>query len=183
MAPVAVRDRARAQADGHRFVWWPTLVKLAGLEPIIRLIECGVVSSRHREVPARVWRQAAAVLPHARDLAGTVPEGSGPNCFGTVMAAAGVPGAAREWMRQEPFAEWLSTHTRPGGRDEDPGTVLVWHDQKGAPVHASVTLGGGWALNKPSQAWVSPRFVWTVRDVVNHSRRPGCRLRRRTLTG
>lgn len=182
-APLAVREQARAQIDGHRFVWWPSLVNQAGLDPIIELIESGVVPSRHREIPARVWQQAAAVLPHAKDLAGTLPESSGPNCFGAVMAAAGVPGAAHEWMQQEPFGDWISTHTRPGGRDDTPGTVLVWRNQKGDPVHAAVTLGGSWALNKPSQAWSSPRFVWTVKEVINHSRQSACHLRRRTITG
>ena len=182
-APVAVRDQARAQIDGYRFVWWPTLLDLASLEPIIELIESGVVPSRHREVPARVWQQATAVLPHAQDLAGTLPIGSGPNCFGTVMAAAGVPGAADEWMQLEPFADWIRTHTRPGGRDDSPGTVLVWCNQQGDPVHAAVTLGGGWALNKPSQAWSSPRFVWTVKAVINYSRQRACHLHRRTVTG
>lgn len=182
-APAAVRDIARAQVDGHRFVWWPSLAQLAGLAPIIELIEAGVRPRRHLEVPDQTWRSAAAILPKVQDLAGTFSEGSGPNCFGTVMAAAGVPGAADEWMQREPFADWLSTHTRPGGHDDQPGTVLVWHNRDGQPDHSAVTIGDGWALNKPSQSWSSPRFVWTVTDVVKHSRQNGSRLSRRRING
>jgi hypothetical protein len=182
-APV-VRDRARTQGDGYRFVWWPSLVKDAGLEPVITMIETTVRHrpSRHLEVPAQVWDRAADVLPQARELAGTFaersgPEGFGANCFGTVRAACGVPGAAYEM----PFEDWLSLYARRGGRDEEPGTILVWHDEEHVPVHAAVTLGEGWALNKPSQAWKSPRFVWTVREVIYHSRYKGCHLHRYTI--
>jgi hypothetical protein len=55
--------------------------------------------SRHGEVKS--W--PTEILPRARELAGTFPGGSGPNCFGTVMAAAGVEGAADEWMQRQPF--------------------------------------------------------------------------------
>lgn len=94
-------------------------------------------------VPEAVWRSAAPLLPRARDLAGTFPHGGGPNCFGTVMGAAGVAGAEREWTQREPFGAFLAERARPGGQDEQPGTVLVWRDAAGAVQHAAVTLGGG----------------------------------------
>jgi hypothetical protein len=177
-----VRDRARKQGDGHRFVWWPSLVQDAGLDPVITMVEATVRPSRHLEVPAQVWDRATDVLPKARELAGTFAERSGPegfaaNCFGTVRAAYGVAGAAYEM----PFEDWLRLNARRGGRDEDPGTILVWHNEENVPVHAAVTLGEGWALNKPSQAWKSPRFVWTVREVIYHSRYKGWHLQRFTI--
>jgi hypothetical protein len=69
-----------------------------------------------------VWGSVSDVLPAAKELAGTFPQGSGPNCFGAVMDVAGVSGAANIWMQREPFEEWLFDVTRPGGRDDDPGT-------------------------------------------------------------
>ncbi|MBR7838661.1 hypothetical protein KDL01_35665 [Actinospica durhamensis] len=174
------------QADGHRFVWWPSMLEqvddaLLGLilDRIQRLLP-----SRHGEVSDAVWERAAPVLPDARALAGTFHPGSGPNCFGTVMAAAAVPGAATAWMMPEPFEDWLATHARPvadRGHDADPGTVLVWRDPDGAAQHAAVTLGGGWALNKPSQLWSTPRKVLPVRDVIRVSRAAGTRLHRYAL--
>lgn len=54
------------------------------------------------------------MLPDARELAGTSGNGSGPNCLGTVMAAAGVRGAADEWMQQAPLAR-RRTEVSPWG--------------------------------------------------------------------
>lgn len=173
--------RVREQADGHRFVWWPSL--LDGVEePVLTAyVEEGRRASRHAEVPGEVWTRAT-VLPGARRIAGTFPAASGPNCFGAVMAAAGVPGADEVWMLREPFEEWLAASTRPGGRDDDPGTVLVWRSPDGLVQHAAVALGGGWALHKPSQGWMSPTKVLTVIECIASSRAPGRRLERRALT-
>src|SRR5215813_10632195 len=57
---------ARAQADGHRFVWWPSMVTNAVLERFV--VDDGGPASGHGEVPEAVW---AATLPGARALAGT----------------------------------------------------------------------------------------------------------------
>ena len=178
-----VGDEIRSQADGHRFVWWRSL--LAGREQQVLLdyVEEGRRPSRHDEVPDSVWRSAADVLPGARSLAGTFPPGSGPNCFGTVMAAAGVAGAERVWMQREPFERWLSVKTRPGGYDDVPGTVLVWRSPDRAVQHAAVTLGEGWALHKPSQGWMSPTKVLTTGECKASSRESGRRVERRTLLG
>jgi len=91
------------------------------ISPASCAFEEGRRRSRHTEVDVATWRDAAGVLPAARDLMGTFPPGSGPNCFGTVMGAAGVDGAAGTWMQREPFQEWLAAASRPGGHDGQPG--------------------------------------------------------------
>jgi hypothetical protein len=167
--------------DGHRFAWWPDLLRGLETEVLRPYVEEGRRASRHQEVPSSVWSDVSALLPSARELAGTFPEGSGPNCFATVMGAAGVQGAASTWMLREPFEEWLADTTRPGGRDDDPGTVLVWRSASGDVQHAAVTLGAGWALHKPSQGWMSPVKVLTVRDVILSARAADRRISRRTI--
>jgi hypothetical protein len=52
------------------------------------------------------------------------------------MAAAGVGCAADAWMQQAPFEAWLKAACAPGGEDDEPGTVLVWRNTAGEPVHA-----------------------------------------------
>ncbi|MHB8340663.1 MAG: hypothetical protein ACYDB7_05745 [Mycobacteriales bacterium] len=170
-----------AQADGHRFVWWPSLVAGREHEVVVPFVEQGRRPSRHGEVADSVWSDAARLLPGARALAGTFPSASGPNCFGTVMGAAGVGGAASVRMLREPFEEWLSDATRPGGRDDEPGTVLVWRSGAGLVQHAAVTLGDEWALHKPSQGWMSPVKVLTVADVMRSARAHDRRISRRAM--
>ncbi|TCC33258.1 hypothetical protein E0H92_32875 [Kribbella speibonae] len=170
-----VGPEVRQQADGHRFVWWKSLLR----EPA-RVLP-GVVSedlgpSRHAEV--RTWPEA---LPRVRELAGTFPDGSGPNCFGTVMAACGVDGAESVWMVREPFEEWLENHTERGGKDDVPGTVFVWRDAARLVQHAALTIGDGWMLHKPSQSWMTPRKVRTVAEVKRATRTAGWRLERHKL--
>jgi hypothetical protein len=158
------------QADGVRFVWWPPLVE-AHLEAVLeRVAGQWQIPCQRLSVPEEVWRAASAVLPRARALSGTFAQGSRGSaianasatfCFATVMEAAGVEGP-----NDEPFDAWLAAHCTVGGRDDLPGTVLVWRDAHGINTHAAVTLGGGWALHKPGQEWISPRQVVTVRDLV-----------------
>jgi hypothetical protein len=81
----------------------------------------------------------------------------------------------------EPFVEWLNTACRKGGDTRQPGTVLVWRNRHGAPVHAAVSIGDDWVLEKPSGDWHSPRGVATVADVVRMSRIVGQRLERHTI--
>lgn len=71
---------------------WPSDLARSGDDLMFRWVASGAVRpSRHREVPAGVWNDAHAVLPQAEQLAGTFPtSGSGANCFGTVLAAAGL---------------------------------------------------------------------------------------------
>jgi hypothetical protein len=177
-----VGEDVRTQADGHRFVWWRSLLDGVAERVLDDYIEEGRRPSRHDEVPQAVWNAGAGVLPGARRLAGTFPPASGPNCFGAVMAAAGVTGADTVWMQREPFEDWLAGSTRPGGRDDDPGTVLVWRSPDGLVQHAAVTLGGGWALHKPSQGWMSPTKVLTIDECKASSRSSGRRLERRTIS-
>lgn len=149
-----------------------------------RWVASGVAHpSAHTRVSSTTWEAASAVLPNARRLSGTFPAGSGPNCFATVLAAAGVPGMENEWVFPDVIEPWLTEHTAPvqgTGRDNEPGVVLVWR-QQGSMAHAAVTIGGGWALHKPSQAWCSPRMVWTVRQVIDSWRYPGTRLSRHRI--
>jgi cell wall-associated NlpC family hydrolase len=97
------------------------------------------------------------------------------------MGAAGVAGAAMTWMQREPFEEWLTAAARAGGRDDQAGTVLVWRDANQGVQHAAMTLGDGWAMHKPSQGWMSPTKVLSVREVIYSARVSGHRLKRYTL--
>jgi hypothetical protein len=165
----------RQQADGHRFVWWQSLLQ-APDQVLPAIVSEDLGPSRHPEV--RSW---PAEFPRARELAGTFPDGSGPNCFGTVMAACGVDGAEKVRMLREPFEQWLAEHTAPGGRDDVPGTVFVWRDTANAVQHAALTIGGGWMLHKPSQSWMTPRKIRSVGEVKRSTRTAGWRLSRRTV--
>lgn len=168
----------RAQADGHRFVWWPSLVQDDAPHIFQRFIGTGLLTTRHREVRAATWKACADVVPGARDLAGTFPPGGGPNCFGTVLGAAGVPGAANECVLREPFDAWLADCCEGGGPDDAPGTVFVWRDNEGLVAHTAITLGDGWAFEKPSREWWTPRIVASVPEILRANRMIGWRLER-----
>lgn len=180
-APAEVRAQAAAQADGHRFVWWPSLLEGHEIPVLDEYLRLGRRPSRHLEVPEHIWENSRAALPGARALAGTFPHASGPNCFGTVMAAAGRSDAAGRWMLREPFEEWLSSTAAPGGSDDDAGTVLVWRSPDGLVQHAAVAIGGGYVLHKPSQGWMSPRKILTAKEAIASARQPGRRLTRYKL--
>ena len=169
----------KPQADGHRFVWWPSLLAHDDGTILERVVREGRSTSRHSEVKAATWSRCATLLPRARALAGTFPSESGPNCFTTVLDASGEVEAAMRWGVREPFDEWLAHRTRPGGDDERAGTVLVWRNREGLSDHAAVTIGDGWALEKPSQDWHAPRVVRSVRELIDANRVHG-RLERRT---
>lgn len=170
----------REQADGHRFVWWPSLLEGRAQTVLADRVLDGQPASRHAEVDEATWGRAEDWLPNARALAGSF-DGSGlGNCFGTTMAAAGHgDGAGR--VPQAPFERFLATQCRPGGDDRAPGTVLVWRDRKGQPFHSAVTIGGGWALEKPAQTWWTPRVVLEVRQLIAVNRAAGLRLERHRL--
>lgn len=163
---------------------WPSELARPGDDLMFRWVASGAVRpSRHRDVPGGVWGRAQAVLPHAEGLAGTFPtSGSGPNCFGTVLAAAGLD-VADGLIAPDRFRVWLDEHTEPINStecDDDPGVVFVWTEH-GDLAHATVTIGGGWMLTKPSQSWSSPRLIYTVREAVNSWRFPDTRLSRYRL--
>lgn len=148
---------------------------------LVRYLEEGRRRSRHTEVGDESWSQLASLLPGARRAGGTFPGRSGPNCFATVMAAAGVPGAGEVWMLREPFEDWLDGSTIRGGTDDAPGTVLVWRSPDGLVQHAAITIGHDLALHKPSQGWQSPTKVLTTAEAKLSSRAKGRRLSRHTL--
>lgn len=180
--PSSWRASLRPDGDGHRFVWWRETLERCGDDPVLQFVADDMLTSKHDQVHESTWDRAKVVLPAARDLAGTFADSSGPNCFGTVMAAAGVANAADAWMLREPFEAWLADATHPGGVDAQPGTVMLWRDRRGSVQHAAVTLGGGWALHKPSQGWMTPRKVLSVQEVKGRARHVGHWLSRRTIT-
>lgn len=154
----ALRRGRKTELERSRVVVWPSQVS----DEVVRsFVEAEGLPNRR-----------------AHDLVG-FPSGSGPNCFGAVMGAAGVAGAEDEWMQLAPFTAWLEAHCRRGGSDGEPGTVLLWRDAAtGDPFHAALTLGDGWAFEKPSQCWWTPRYVTTVGDIKRDTRMRGIRLER-----
>lgn len=180
-ADLLPKDTLRALADGHRFVWWPSLLAASPTRILERFVADEADATRHRAVTPTTWRSCAGVLPGARELAGTFADSSGPNCFATVLAAAGVDGAAEDWVQQEAFDDWLARSCAPGGTDDDVGAVLTWRDSTGVPVHAAVTIGHGFALEKAAQTWWTPRIVATVDEVKRASRARGQRLERHRI--
>lgn len=172
--------RLRSSADGHRFVWWPTMVSNETEQILSRVVSTRRLPSRHSEVDDETWRRSEAVLPEAKRLAGTFPSGSNTNCFGSVMEAAGAA-SGNVYDDVEPFEAWLGSECKPGGDTKQPGVVLVWRGRSGSPVHAAVTIGGGWGLEKPSKDWHSPFAVLAVKDIMRMSRHPGERVERHRI--
>ncbi len=167
-----------AQPTTHR---WPTASVDYDRKRAISFVKRAVHPADHSPPSDAVWRRAADVLPDARRLAGRFPRGSGPNCFGLVMAAAGVADAEGEWMQREPFERFLRERTIPGGNDLLPGTVFVWRDGEGRVAHAGVTLGDDFYLHKASQGWMTPAIVLSVRDGIIAARTPGQHIERHTI--
>ncbi len=169
-------------ADGMRRRTAPKPVPAWPSDPLVvarmvRWMEAGTRSSLHALAAADLRRASQGVLPGAMEVAGTFARGSGPNCFAAVMAAAGEP-VSESWVQVDEFSTWLASHAVPvrrGGSPDAPGRVLVWHE-RGSPAHAAVTIGGGWALQKPSQSWSSPTVVQPVSEVIRSWTYPGTRV-------
>lgn len=161
-----------------RFLWSPHQLTDAVLA---RIVAQEQTPCQRQQVPQGVWDAARRVLPRVRELAGTWPKGSAGNCFGAVMGAAGLAGAENEWVQREPFEAFVRERTAPGGQDDAAGTVLLWRGTDGLAQHVAVTLGGGWAFEKSSQTWMTPRSVLPVRALIQANRAPGQRLSRYTL--
>jgi hypothetical protein len=173
-------QRLREQADGHRFVWWPSLLAEEPDAILARIVSMGRLPSRHREVDEDAWRRCGSVLPEARRLGGSFPEGSDSNCFTTVMTAAGdASDSALDDVA--PFDAWLRSRCAPTSSKDQPGVVMVWRNREGVPVHAAASLGGGWGLEKASSDWHSPRAVVAVTDIMRMSRHPGERVERHLI--
>lgn len=174
-----------SQRTDSRIVWWPSLLRRVGHQPLLSYVENGLPPSRHRQVTSAIWARAGRLLPGAADLAGKFPASSGPNCFGNILAAAGV-GDGSEWVQRESFEKWLAAHTelvRGTKRDHLPGVVLVWRNHDGLAEHSAVTIGDGYTFNKPSQGWFSPHLVWTVQETIAASRYKGATLSRYFIAG
>jgi hypothetical protein len=107
--PKSVRQ---AQPSAHR---WPSGSADRDDGRVIRYVEFARRPSRHAEITDAHWADIRPRLPGARTLAGRFPAKSGPNCFGTVMAVAGIAAAAEEWMQIAPFESWLSLLRVPAG--------------------------------------------------------------------
>lgn len=161
-----------------RFLWRAEQLRP---EVLRRVISKDQAPCQREQVPQAVWEAAAPVLPRVRELAGTWPQGSAGNCFGAVMGAAGVEGAEKDWMQREPFEAFLHERSKKGGQDTDAGTVLFWRSTDGLAQHAAVTLGGGWAFEKASQTWMTPRMVLPTRQLIAKNRTRGWRLSRLQL--
>lgn len=176
-ALLAVRRRI---VRPKRMPVWPSDLERAGDQLMLSWVASGVRSSRHRVVPIEVWDRAAHLLPNARRLAGTFAStGSGANCFGTVMAASAISEVEDIRVAREPFQTWLGRHTEPiegTAHDGEPGIVFVWTEH-GDLAHATVTVGDGWMLSKPSQSWSSPRLSGRCARQSTHggSPTPFCR--------
>jgi hypothetical protein len=98
------------------------------------------------------------------------------------MAAAGEP-VEDQQIPPRSFRDRLDSRTEPleGTQlDADPGVVFVWTEH-GDLAHATVTVGAGWMLTKPSQSGSSPRMIWTVREADNSWRYPDTRISRHRL--
>lgn len=170
-----------AQPAAHHF---PTPDVARDVAVCARVVAGTRRPSRHADVPAAVWRDAAALAPRARALAGRFPGRSGTNCFGAVLGASGVAGAEERWVDEDEFEEWLEARTDPTESVVNgAGTVYVWRGGDGRPAHAALCLGGGYALHKPSQGWMSPTLLLTTREVIVASRAPGLRLHRHVPRG
>ncbi|CAN5691291.1 hypothetical protein BH24ACT5_BH24ACT5_28800 [soil metagenome] len=169
------------QADGHRFVWWPSLVDQHPEEVLADHVRDGQPSSRHTEVSADVWRRCRSLLPQVENLAGTFSESNRANCFGTTLAAAGHCDAGEQVLRDR-FEGFLASSCTPdSGDDRSPGTVLVWRDSDGRVCHSAVTIGRGWAFEKPSQTWWTPRVVLDTRHLIRVNSTSGLRLERHRM--
>lgn len=79
-------------------------------------------------------------------------------------------------MKQPEFEAFRESHATLAATNEvnydKPGVVLVWRQPDGLAVHAAVTLGDGWVVNKPAQCGWAPRFVWTLPEVSRHHEAP-----------
>lgn len=89
--PAAVRSEILAthEPDEVGLFCWPSTPEDEKDTALLRFMLAGQAPSQHRSVSATTWASCAPLLPAAQRLGGTFARRSGPNCFGTVMAAAG----------------------------------------------------------------------------------------------
>lgn len=158
-------------------VWWPAAWK--ALTPDARwthlktFLETDRLPCRRRKLTPAHRRELRQRFPGLLPLMGTFAAESGPNCFGSVMAACGVPGVSGLWMHSPPFLRWLERVAVSSDGLEACGTVLVWRDAAGQVQHAALALGHGWLFHKESQAWFSPRQVVRQQGALDRWRHEG----------
>ncbi|GAA1708555.1 hypothetical protein GCM10009745_65500 [Kribbella yunnanensis] len=150
----------RDQADGHHFVWWPTLVEPHREAVLKRVVSEWQHPCQRLSVPNEIWHAASAILPQAQPLSGTFAKGSrgNPSANGSATSCFATPRRPRRPPRNRPRL------AQPPRQQHPP----------------AVTLGAGWALHKPSQEWLSPHQVLTVQDLIQLAP-PGLTLHRHTL--
>jgi hypothetical protein len=178
-ARLSVDERAVLDAEWARLalprLWWPgewqALKQSGQRRELLARLTADRLPCRRAELTRAQWQQATRYAPALRRWAGSWAAHSGPNCFGAVMAACGVPGAGEVWMMVAPFVRWLEGAAGPGqpldppGADATPtvnpapGTVLLWRDGQGQPQHAALALDAGLLHQKEAQSWNAPRQV------------------------
>ena len=163
-------------------IWWemPHETRRTWLAHYIRNIANeGVPECLASTLPAGFWRKirTKGCGPAAARLAGTFATHSGPNCFATVLAGvtetmeAGLA-IADLWLWGDPFVRNLRAREfvrLEGALDPDhteAGSVVTWENADGDVVHATLSLGGGLALNKNAQGWARPRVVRRLSDIL-----------------
>ena len=152
---------------------WPSELAAEGDGALIDFMNDGASPSLHGDVAESTWSRGAALLPDARRLAGSFARKSGPNCFGNVMAAAGLP-VEHGHVGLADIDNFLNTRAKliTDADLTQPGIVVLWRRERDEPHHTCVTLGDGWVLNKPAQAWWAGRYVWTVDHVLTDNEAP-----------
>ena len=167
----------RAASTDGLFLWWPALWRTLSAdsrrEILLYLLSEDRLPHRGNDLTSEHWNSVDRLFPNVRRLAGTFARQSGPNCFGTVMAACGVPLAEEVWMHREPFLRWLDAFTGPSEEQDSLGTLLVWRDNHGQLQHAALSLGSCWVLQKDAQSWMAPRQIVTLPDVLSRWNEPG----------
>ena len=158
-------------------VWWPgpwkALTPDARWTHLKTFLEQGRLPCRRRELTPAHRQQLRGRFPELLPLMGTFAADSGPNCFGSVMAACGVPGVSGLWMHSPPFMRWLERAAVPSDDLGACGTVLIWRDASGQVQHAALALGHGWLFHKEAQAWFSPRQVVRQQEALERWRHEG----------
>lgn len=179
-ARLSVDERAVLGAEWARLalprLWWPgewrALERTGQRRELLARLTADRLPCRRAELTRAQWQQASRRAPELRRWAGSWAAHSGPNCFGAVMAACGVPAAGEVWMMVAPFVRWLAEtagpeeHLDPPAADPAPGTVLLWRDAAGTPQHAALALGDGWLYQKESQSWTAPRQIMRWAEVA-----------------
>lgn len=180
--PSAGRDRF-AQPDGSRFAlrhdaWW-ALTPAERRRWLHQFVSQDRISCLSGDLDEDGWaRLTEQHGPQIRLLAGTFAPHSGPNCLGTVLAAATrsphlALSIAGHWLHPEVFLRGLAERgyqatDLPAEADAMPaGAVINFVDESGRVQHAAYYLGDGLVLNKDAQSWFTPRQILRLPDFLH----------------